>query len=112
MHIKDEYKSPQKKTDKISSDEAFICLDKAEIRDALSYTMKWGKKDDEVITWNILSDSDFVKVDDDPLTYPDVVEFSFEENELDDPTNFFFKYIFPDITGKLISAADCFFLIV
>jgi len=69
--------------------------------------MKWGKKDDEVITWNILSDSDFVKVDDDPLTYPDVVEFSFEENELDDPTNFFFKYIFPDITGKLISAADC-----
>jgi hypothetical protein len=44
MHIKDEYKSPQKKTDKISSDEAFICLDKAEIRDAVSYTMKWGKK--------------------------------------------------------------------
>jgi len=43
-----------------------------------------------------------------PLTYPDVVEFGFEENELDDPTNFFFKYIFPDITGKLISAADCF----
>ncbi|MFO0446406.1 MAG: hypothetical protein ACK51L_01945 [bacterium] len=44
MYIEDENKSPQKKSDEISSDEAFIRLDKAEIRDAVSYTMKWGKK--------------------------------------------------------------------
>jgi hypothetical protein len=94
LHIEDDDKTPQKKIDEISSDEVFICLDKAIIRDAVSYTMKWGKKDNEVITWNIVSDSDFVKADDDPLSYPDVVEFGFEENDMDDPTDFFSNNFF------------------
>ena len=42
---------------------------------------------------------------DSPLELPDVVHYHSDLgpdniSELDDPGNFFFKYIFPDIVGK------------
>jgi hypothetical protein len=96
-----------RKKSETTSNNAFISLDKAQLRDAVSFTMKWGKIDDEVITWKILSDSEFVKADDGPLTYSDVVEFGFEEKRYGWPHWFFFKYIFLVINGKLNSVADC-----
>jgi hypothetical protein len=42
--------SHQKKSKEPSSDDVFCSLDKANIRDAVSFTMKWSQNDAESIT--------------------------------------------------------------
>jgi hypothetical protein len=74
--------------------------------------MQWGSKESDVVVSKILKDAEFVSLDDYPLILLDTVEFHEElcngkEAELDEPTDFFFKYIFPEITGKYKLAADC-----
>jgi hypothetical protein len=74
--------------------------------------MQWGSKESDIVVWKILKESDFFSHDDDPLILPDSVEFrkypcKGKEAELNKPTDYFFKYIFPDITGKYKLSADC-----
>ncbi len=38
----------------------------------------------------------------DGLTYPDKVGLKFDKEKLNDPIDFFFDYVFPDIIGKNI----------
>jgi hypothetical protein len=89
-------------------------MDRESLKDAESYTMKWGSKESDVVVWKILKDVEYVSLDDDPFILPDSVEFHKDmwngnEYELKDPTVFFFfKYIFPDITGKHHLLADCY----
>ncbi len=60
-----------------------------------------GSGESVVINWRILKDSEFLTEDDFPLDFPDMVHYHapFQDgdvSELDEPTNFFFKYVFPD----------------
>jgi hypothetical protein len=50
--------------------------------------MKWGLNDTESITCKIMNDAEIVMTDDEPLIYPDDVDFGFEEKEMDDPYDF------------------------
>jgi hypothetical protein len=95
----DEYESPTKKKEP-SSDDAFCALEKSVIRQATTFTYKWGRSKLESVTWKIMEDLDFATYD--GLTYPDKVELKFDEEKWNDPTGFFFDYIFPDIIGKNI----------
>jgi hypothetical protein len=107
-----EDESPEKSAKK-QHEEAFCKMDRENLKDAESYTMKWGSKESDVVVWKILKDVEYVSLDDDPIILPDSVEFHKDmwngnEDELKDPTDFFFNYIFPDITGKHHLLADCY----
>jgi hypothetical protein len=98
--------SSPEKSGKKSSEEIFCSLDKDNLKDAEIFTMQWGSGESDVINWRILKDSEFLTEDDFPLDFPDVVHYhaAFQDgdvSELDEPTNFFFKYVFPDIDGKI-----------
>jgi hypothetical protein len=77
-------------------------MDHQSLRDVDSYTMRWGSGKDDVMVWKILKDGESVSLHEDTFVLPDRVEYRLDvtEDELDDPTDFFFKYIFLDITGK------------
>jgi hypothetical protein len=90
--------SPVKK--KTTEDE-FCNANNDSLSSAMCYNMQWGPDSSDVVEWKILKDSEFVMDDDCPFDIPDTVEFSeVDQSQLDDPCEFFFKYIFPDITGK------------
>ena len=93
--------SPKKSTNK-NSEVEFCKMDRQSLNDAESYTMRWGSGKDDVLVWKILKDGEYVSLHEDTFILPDTVEYKLDvmEEELDDPNTFFFKYIFPDITGK------------
>ncbi len=98
--------SSLEKTVKKLSDEIFWSPYKERLKDAETFSMKWGPNESEIVNWRILKDSDILMKDDFPLDFPDMVHCHValrdeDVSELDDPTNFFFKYVFPDITGKI-----------
>jgi len=93
--------SPKKTKD----DDVFCSQDKSALKESTVYTMKWGPGKSDYTDWAILPDSEYVTEQDFPLELPDVVHYHSDLgpdniSELDDPNNFFFKYIFPDIVGK------------
>jgi hypothetical protein len=93
--------SPKKTKD----DDVFCSQDKSALKESTVYTMKWGPGKSDYTDWAILPDSEYVTEQDFPLELPDVVHYHSDLgpdniSELDDPGNFFFKYIFPDIVGK------------
>jgi hypothetical protein len=47
-----------------------------------------------------MNDAEFLTADDNPLIYPDDVDFGFKEKEMDDPSDFFSNIFFPDINCK------------
>jgi hypothetical protein len=74
--------------------------------------MQWGSGESDVINWRILKDSEFLTADDFPLDFPDMVHYhaAFRDadvSELDEPTNFFFNYVFLDIDGKIHLLVCC-----
>lgn len=95
----DEGKSPTKVKEP-SSDDTFCAIEKSAIREATTFCYRWGKSESESLTWRILPDSEFVTYD--GLSYLDKVELKFDEDKLNDPTDFFFEHIFPDVIGKNI----------
>jgi hypothetical protein len=100
---KDEEDSPSKSAKKDSED-TFCNMDASSLKVADSYTMKWGNGKDDVVVWKILQDGEIISLNEDTLVMPEKVDFNLEmfegrESELDDPTDVFFKYFFPDITG-------------
>jgi hypothetical protein len=67
--------------------------------------MRWGNGKDDVVVWRILKDGETLSLNEDSLVVPEKVDYNIEllegrESELDDPSEFFLKYIFPDITGE------------
>ena len=101
---KDPEPSPSR-TAKKDSEDSFCQLDGSSLKDAESYTMRWGNAEDDVVVWKILPDGEYISQDEDTLMMPEKVEFNVDnwqdrESELDDPTYVFFNYIFPDITGE------------
>jgi hypothetical protein len=70
-----------------SSDDIFCALEKSVIKEATAFTYKWGKSKSESVTWKIMQDSEFVI--DNSVSYPDKVELKFDEEALNDPTEFF-----------------------
>ena len=100
----DDEKSPSKSVKKDSED-TFCKMDASSLKVAETYTMRWGNEKDDVVVWKILQDGEIVSLNEDTLVMPEKVEFNLEmleggESELDDPTEVFFKYFFPDITGE------------
>ena len=80
-------------------------MDATSLKVAESYTMRWGNGKDYVVVWRILKDRETLSLNEDSLVVPEKVEYNIElwegrESELDDPSEFFLKYIFPDITGE------------
>ena len=79
--------------------------------------MEWGSGTNEFIVWKILKDGEFASLHEDTFIMPDKVEYNIDllnsmEAELDDPSGFFFKHIFPDIAGKYLSHICMFFFIM
>ena len=69
--------------------------------------MQWGSKEEDVVLWEILQDGEFLVLDEDSFVMPDKTEYHLNlsdgmEAELNDPSDFFFKYIFPDITTMYV----------
>jgi len=95
--VDDEVESPEKEKAP-SSDDIFCALEKDVIKEATTFTYQWGKSESESVTWKIMQDLEFAI--DNSVSYPDKVELKFDEEELNDPTEFFFDYIFPDVKGK------------
>ena len=95
--------SPEKSSKKCNEDK-FCEMDRQSILTAETYRMVWGKEETDAVEWRILKDGELFKLKEDSFTLPESVEFNKDltDEELDDPTDFFFKYIFPDITGKLM----------
>ncbi len=95
--------SPEKSSRRCNDDK-FCEMDRQSILAAERYRMVWGDEETNAVEWRILNDGELFKLKEDSFTLPESVEFNEDltDAELDDPTNFFFKYIFPDITGKLI----------
>jgi hypothetical protein len=87
--------SPLKSVKKDSED-SFCKMDHQSLKVAESYTMRWGSGKDDVVVWKILKDGESVSLNEDTFVLPDKVEYKLDatEKELDDPTDFFFKYIF------------------
>jgi hypothetical protein len=77
-------------------------MDRQSLIDAESFTMRWGSGNDDIVVWKILKDTEYVSLHGATFILPDTVEYNLNvsEEHLNDPTDFFFKYIFPDITGK------------
>jgi hypothetical protein len=74
--------------------------------------MKWGSGKSDIVKWWILQDLEVLTEDDSPLDFPDMVHYHAalrdeDVSELDNPTNFFFKYAFLDITGKIYLLLCC-----
>jgi hypothetical protein len=94
--------SPIKSSAKKEAKGTFCKQEQKDLAAADTYTKKWGNGDEEEIEWVILQDSEMFSLGDGIQILPDKVDYSpdFTEKELDDVTAFFFKYIFPDITGK------------
>ena len=92
--------SPEKPAKK-SAEDTFCKQPMKDIAQAELYTMRWGSGDGDKIDWTILKDGEVFSLDND-VFLPDKVEYSDDltEEDLDDPTDFFFKFVFPDITGK------------
>jgi hypothetical protein len=86
----DEGKSPTKVKEP-SSDDTFCEMEKSAIREATTFCYRWGKSESESLTWRILPDSEFVTYD--GLSYPDKVKLKFDEDKLNDPTDFLFEHI-------------------
>jgi hypothetical protein len=97
--------SPEKSPQKESSD-TFCNMDATSLKTADSYVMRWGKGSEDVLVLKILPDGESMSFHEDTLCIPEKVHYNEELwdgdlSELDDPADFFFKYIFPDITSKL-----------
>jgi hypothetical protein len=101
---KEEEASPTKSAKKDRED--FFCkMDATSLKVVESYTMRWGNGKEDVVVWRILKDGATLSFKEDTLVVPEKIEYNIElwegrESELDDPSEFFFKYIFPDITGE------------
>ena len=97
----DEDVSSPEKPAKKSAEDTFCKQPMKDIAQAELYTMRWGSGDGDKIDWTILKDGEVFSLDND-VFLPDKVEYSDDltEEDLDDPTDFFFKFVFPDITGK------------
>ncbi len=67
---------------------------------------------DDVVVWKILKDGESFSLNEDAFVLPDTVEYNADVTEelLNDPTDFFLKYIFPDVNGKLIVLAVCYII--
>jgi hypothetical protein len=99
MASDEDVRSPEK-AGKISAEDNFCKQPRKDIAEAGLYTMRWGSGDEDVIDWKILKDCEIFSLDND-VFLPDKVGYSdnLTEEDLDDPTDFFFKFVFPDITG-------------
>jgi hypothetical protein len=80
-------------------------MDATSLKVVESYTMRWGNGKEDVVVWRILKDGATLSFKEATLVVPEKIEYNKElwedrESELDDPSEFFFKFIFPDITGK------------
>ena len=74
-----------------------------DLKVATTYTMYYGEKDEECLVWEIVEDGSFFVDHNDPLQYADDACFKAEitEEELEDPAEVFFNYMFPSIKGML-----------
>jgi len=99
MASDEDVRSPEK-AGKISAEDNFCKQPRKDIAEAGLYTMRWGSGDEDVIDWKILKDCEIFSLDND-VFLPDKVGYSdnLTEEDLDGPTDFFFKFVFPDITG-------------
>jgi hypothetical protein len=84
---------------KISDEDAFCSQDKTIIKDAATYTMKWGPHEEAYIDWHILPDSEYTSANEFLLDLPDAVDYYHSLGPdniiaLQDPSAFFFKYVF------------------
>ena len=98
--------SPGKKQ-ATDSQSQFCKLDNVTLRTAEIYTMQWGSKEEDVVLWKILQDGEFLVLDENSFVMPDKTEYHLNlsdgmEAELNEPSDFFFKYIFPDITAMYV----------
>jgi hypothetical protein len=44
-----------------------------EIKDAETYTMRWGSGKDDVLVWKILKDGEYVSLHEDTFVLPDII---------------------------------------
>ena len=100
--------SPAKSRNKEVDDE-FCKMDKDSILAAETYNMVWGKETSQVIQWKILREGVTFKLSESTFIMPESVGYhqNFTPDQLDNPTDFFFKFIFPDIIGKLLLSSNC-----
>jgi hypothetical protein len=66
-----------------------------------------GSKEEDVVVWKILQDGEFLVLDENSFVMPDKTEYHLNlsdgmEAELNDPSDFFFKYMFPYITAMYV----------
>jgi hypothetical protein len=99
-YISDEDNASLRRSSHKDREVEFCNMDRQSLID--TFTMRWGNGKDDVVVWKILRDREYVPLHVDTFVLPDTVEYNLDvsEEDLNDPTNFFFKYIFPDITGK------------
>ena len=100
--------SPAKSCNKEVDDE-FCKMDKESILAAETYNMVWGKETSQVIQWKKLREGVTFKLSESTFIMPESVGYhqNFTPDQLDNPTDFFFKFIFPDIIGKLLLSSNC-----
>ena len=72
-------------------------MDKAEIANATTFEMFWGKRDQEKFTWEILAEGDHIT--EDPLDIPEEAQFKIDMDISRPLDELFFEYFFPDVTG-------------
>jgi hypothetical protein len=99
--------TPEKNLPAVAKGDSQFCKqEKKDLRAADHYIMKWGNGAEEVVEWTILKDGELFSLGDDGILFnmPEKVHFNEEitEEDLNDPTSFFFNYIFPDITGEFL----------
>jgi hypothetical protein len=99
----DDAASPDKSSRRSNNDK-FCDMDRQSILAAETYRMVWGNTEADAVEWRILKDGELFQLKEDTFTLPESVEYNEDltDIELDDPSDFFFKYIFPDLTGKFM----------
>ena len=100
-----ESKSLALKKKKKKAEDNFLALDTEPIRVPTTYAIPWGDIDGEEVVWQIINDGTYITEALDLLDIPQSVEFQdgiADGDNLDDPADFFFKHVFPDIKGKNI----------
>ena len=81
----------------------FFAMPASDLKVAESFKYSWGKGEEQWVEWKIIPDAVWLHDHNDPLHYPERVEFhdpSIREGALDDPSHVFFHYVFPNVVGE------------
>jgi hypothetical protein len=78
----------------------FANFDRETLREAKVFDMRYGDMEDDVVKWKILSDTEHITKDQDPLKYPNELDIqhdiNFDEEKFD---TILFRDFFPSISG-------------